>query len=461
MDYKISIIIPVYNVEKYIREALQSVVKQTIGLENIQVVMVNDCSSDKSGLIMDEYADKYNNFEAIHLPERSGAAGKPRNIGIEKATADYIMFLDPDDYYEETACKLLYDRIVEDNSDVVVGKYRYHSLKKEQVGLWLTDGTREIHNIEDKPEVLGLPPAVWTKIFKTSFIKGNRIVFPEKIVAQDMVFSVHCYLLSKQTSFLNEIVCNYHVRDEDDKSISNTLTARYFAGMNEAYRQTYDLLVGYRKAHLFQYIMTDKVEYIINQLILSQELSNEELTGILHTMHWFFELAAQYQLELKESWYQLLFERVLDKDYKQFVETGKVIAGFRIYIMEIDKGKAWLEQQVSNYQGESERFLLDMNELRNYIDELNTGKSWMEQQVTNHQGEVERLQGQVERLQAEVNHYQTELKNLIREREDWNDRSAELLLEIDNMNTKNDELSKKMEQMSSISGWIKHKRGNL
>jgi glycosyltransferase involved in cell wall biosynthesis len=108
MKYKVSIVIPVYNVESYIEMAFESIKNQTIGFNNIEVIMVNDCSYDNSGKIIEKYANEYDNCIAIHLKENSGAAGLPRNIAIENASSDYIMFLDPDDYYEKNACKTLH-----------------------------------------------------------------------------------------------------------------------------------------------------------------------------------------------------------------------------------------------------------------------------------------------------------------------------------------------------------------
>lgn len=73
--------------------------------------MVDDGSTDSSGEIMDEYAAEYENFKSIHLQENSGAAGKPKNCGLDHATAEYLMFLDADDYYNDDACEVLYNEI--------------------------------------------------------------------------------------------------------------------------------------------------------------------------------------------------------------------------------------------------------------------------------------------------------------------------------------------------------------
>ena len=84
--YKISIIVPVHNSEKYLRNSLESIINQSIGFENIEVIIVNDASTDGTKDIIDEYSYKYNNFKPIHLTENTGAAYGPRNIGLRKAT---------------------------------------------------------------------------------------------------------------------------------------------------------------------------------------------------------------------------------------------------------------------------------------------------------------------------------------------------------------------------------------
>ena len=92
MKYKISIIIPVFNVEEYLDDAFQSIFSQTLGFDSLEVIFVDDCSTDNSGAIIDNYADKYENVISLHLGLNSGVAGKPRNVGMEYATSDYLMF---------------------------------------------------------------------------------------------------------------------------------------------------------------------------------------------------------------------------------------------------------------------------------------------------------------------------------------------------------------------------------
>ena len=105
MNEKISIILPIFNVGPHLKGGIDSLINQTIGNENLEIIMVDDCSTDESGKIIDEYDEKYECCRAIHLEKNTGAANGPRNRGIEESTGDYIMFLDPDEDTLLTAVK--------------------------------------------------------------------------------------------------------------------------------------------------------------------------------------------------------------------------------------------------------------------------------------------------------------------------------------------------------------------
>ena len=100
-------------------KGLLSEAKNLLGIENLEVIMVNDGSTDESPAIMQKYACEYSNFKIINLENKSGAAGKPRNEGLKAATAPYIMFLDPDDIYDKRACEVMYNTITSKKCDIV------------------------------------------------------------------------------------------------------------------------------------------------------------------------------------------------------------------------------------------------------------------------------------------------------------------------------------------------------
>ena len=189
--FKISIIVPVFNVENYIEEALESIISQTIGLENLEVIMVDDCSTDESGKIIDEYSAKYENFKAIHLSENSGNAGRPRNIGIENSNGKYIMFLDPDDFYTDNMCETLYDKIAEEKVDLVFCNFNQYYPDKTIEKSYLTSfGNLDeivLKTIDDNPKFLDMF-RLWTIILKRDFIFEKNIKFNEGILAEDRLF---------------------------------------------------------------------------------------------------------------------------------------------------------------------------------------------------------------------------------------------------------------------------------
>jgi len=119
MEPKISIIIPTYNAEKYLEKTINSVIKQTIGFENLELIIVDDNSNDNTQKIIENYSKKYNNIVPIYKNENSGSPGIPRNIGMKKASAKYIMFLDNDDTYEVNVCETVYETIKSEDLDFV------------------------------------------------------------------------------------------------------------------------------------------------------------------------------------------------------------------------------------------------------------------------------------------------------------------------------------------------------
>ena len=327
MNYKISIIIPVFNVENYIRNALDSILKQSIGFENLEVIMVNDNSTDKSGEIMEEYALNYGNFTAIHLPENSGAAGKPRNIGMEKATADYLMFLDPDDYYTYNACEVLYSKIINENVDMVFGNYsnyREGKFIKVKTPFNLKDEIK-VNNISEETRLLTIAPSIWTKIFKTSFIKENNITFPERVPGQDLVFVVNSLLNAKGIIFLNKfIACNRTVRDSgSDRSITYTQNKKYLTGLTQAYTHLYQVFKHNDCEDYIQLGFHKHISFWMRRF--TSDLNPSEKRELLSTAAPLFKNLQFSGLTLKQKQMDILFNSISNKKYDEAIALSEVI----------------------------------------------------------------------------------------------------------------------------------------
>lgn len=127
---KVSIIVPVYNVEKYIDRCLNSLVNQT--LKEIEIIIVNDNTPDNSMKICEEYAKRDNRIK-IYNKEQNEGLGLTRNYGIKKANGEYIAFVDSDDYVDNDFYEKLYNKIIKTNSDICFAEYKRYTSKNDKI----------------------------------------------------------------------------------------------------------------------------------------------------------------------------------------------------------------------------------------------------------------------------------------------------------------------------------------
>lgn len=441
MDYKISVIVPIYNVEKYLPEAMDSLKRQTIGFNNIEVILVDDNSTDESKNIADQFASENSNVISIHLSSSSGAAGKPRNVGIKNASAEYIMFLDPDDYYTDNACDLLYQRISEKNIDFAFASYRTIS----EDGSIILDNVLPMgfpdeidsKSIEENQQLLEIAPSIWTKIYKKSFVENNNIEFPEKIVSQDFVFNIHAMLSANGIYFFNDIVYNYRIRNKESKSISYILDEKYFYGINKSQLLAYELFGKFNKEHLFSIILAKYLDFNIKNIFFSQLISNSQKKDIIRNMYWFFEQCFENEIKpkdkLNEKLYALIFEKKYNEALDLYNHIYPLVSEYEEWIVKQEEGKKWLEDQLAKLESDlnsKENIIID---LKKYNNELIEGKKWLEEQL----GESE------ENISMQINVI-GDMKNWINELEkgkDWLQvQLANYKKEVENLNIIIDDL---------------------
>ncbi|MCR4990576.1 MAG: glycosyltransferase, partial [Lachnospiraceae bacterium] len=184
---KMTIIVPVYNVEKYLQRCITSLTEQT--LKEIEIILVDDGSTDKSGLICDLFAEKDERIKVIH--KQNEGQGIARNAGIDASTGEYICFLDSDDYLEKNACAKLYAYIKFSESDICTYGYCIESPEGETVRI---PKIRErvyfeneiisefiLHFFGDDPkedDLRGFSSCM--SVFRSSIIRDNNVRFPSE-----------------------------------------------------------------------------------------------------------------------------------------------------------------------------------------------------------------------------------------------------------------------------------------
>ena len=233
-EYKLSIIIPTFNLENKIDIAFNSIKSQTIDFEEIEVIFVDDNSTDNTYNIIKDYKKNYPNVKVFTTDENSGFAGKPRNIGLEMATADYVMFLDGDDELLVDSCEALFKNITSTESDISIGGQinRYDNGIHEHVPP-LNLGRNEIFTNTKDVNLLNITPAISAKLFRREMLEKYSITFVEKIPAQDLVFLIEALIYAKKVSIQNNQYIYY--RNIHKKSVSFNITEKYLYGLIRAY----------------------------------------------------------------------------------------------------------------------------------------------------------------------------------------------------------------------------------
>ena len=228
----VSVIVPFYNVENYIEKCLETLVNQT--LQDIEIILVNDGSQDKSVDIVKKYLNKYPN-KITYLEKENGGLSDARNYALPYAKGEYIAFLDSDDYVEKTMYKDMYELAKKENSDMVECDFywEYPDKKKEDIGIIY----------KNKKEMLEKVRVVaWNKLIKKEILEKSKIIFPKAYRYEDVEFTYKLIPYIEKVSFLKK-PCVHYIQREG--SISNK--------QNERNKEIFDVL-----EHVINYYIENK-----------------------------------------------------------------------------------------------------------------------------------------------------------------------------------------------------------
>lgn len=229
----ISIIVPIYNVGPYIRQCLESLMRQTYA--NIEIICVDDGSADNSGAVVDEYAARDNRIKPLHKQNAGVAAA--RNAGIEAAGGEYVMFVDGDDWAENASCAASMETALKIGADVVMWGY-IREFEQKSLPRLPFETARVFHGAEcavlyrrmfgligselRAPESADSLSTVWGKLYRADIIKDNSLCFCDlhRIgTYEDGLFNIEYFAHVKTAAYINE--CYYHYRK------NSGMTAKY------------------------------------------------------------------------------------------------------------------------------------------------------------------------------------------------------------------------------------------
>ena len=251
---KVSVIVPIYNVEKYLEKCINSLLSQT--LEDIQIILVNDGSKDNSGNIAKEY-EKNNKDRVIYVEKENGGLSDARNYGLKYATGDFIAFLDSDDYIEKNAYEKMYNKAIEENADYVECDFIWEFPNKIRVD--------KQYPYKNKKEMLSFVRVVaWNKLIKSQLITDNNLEFPKGLRYEDVEFTYKLIPFVNKFAYVDKPFIHYVQREGSIANVQNERTAEIFTVLD-------NVIEFYKKNNIYEEYR-DELEYNYARYLLCSSL---------------------------------------------------------------------------------------------------------------------------------------------------------------------------------------------
>lgn len=298
---KISVIVPVYNVEKYLKQCLDSIVNQTY--KNLEIIIVNDGTKDNSMKIVEEYLqDK--RIKVIN--KENGGLSSARNIGIKEATGDYISFIDSDDYISLN----MYEDLVKNinGEDIIIFNYSRLDDKTKKIVKNKYIKNNKMIILDKKLNYLysRIELVCWNKIYKATFIKEKKINFLE-IVNEDVFWNIEVFYSAESVKILNQDYYYYRINRSDSITAKGKIkNSKDFLLQKESYKVIISNLNNLIENNLENYSL-GRILY----LLLEKELYNAKLRNEVEFKKIDLYLKKYLQLQKKdEIEKEILIERV-------------------------------------------------------------------------------------------------------------------------------------------------------
>ncbi len=340
--YKISVIIPIFNNETLIHRTLMSIENQSFDFRNIEVLMVNDASTDDTLKVINNYADAYPNFKAIHIKNRTGSAGTPRNIGLKLASADYVIFIDHDDFFEIDALEKLYSTAIENKCDFVYGTYVLIDCDKPIKFSYPNEIHGFFKNLKDNERSIITPPSIWTKLFKREFILKNNILFPP-ILGEDIIFISKALKNANGIYYLwDDLICYYNL---NENSFTSNLSYEYFVEGFTSEEYLFNLYSSWNHEEYYALRGQGTLDFYLNRFI-SSNLSEYEIEKIFHLLYGFCYRLHTLNIFPKQSKNSTTFNIILKKDVRSLIKfknykPNKIERIFNIILSKINRHDFW------------------------------------------------------------------------------------------------------------------------
>ena len=339
----VSVIIPVYNSENLLSQCLDSVINQT--LKNIEIICVDDGSSDNSLNVLKDYEKRDNRIKVIS--QKNSGAGVARNNGLDNAQGEFIAFLDSDDWLDEDALEKLLKNITKNNADMTLfnaiefkpnNQFRKRIYFQKDDNIDYNNFTFDYHF--NKNLVMNGMLVIWSKFYRTSFLKENTIRFYNHEIFNDVQFHIKTMLLAKKISYLPEILYNYRRLGQNSLQTSRAVTNKGFIVFN-IFEEIKEWLIetGFYKEFEANYI-----RFVLNEsqvrLNNTNEYYKEELFKIIKEKFIEMNVSSDILKDINIKNHRFYIHIINSNsyfEYKQFENTQNMINSDLSLSYELDK----------------------------------------------------------------------------------------------------------------------------
>ncbi|MCM3338765.1 glycosyltransferase [Paenibacillus sp. MER TA 81-3] len=312
---KLSVVIANYNKEQYLEQCLNSVIGQT--LENIEIIVVDDGSTDNSSEILKRYEKQYK-YIKVYTQENAGVSAA-RNTGLKYAQGEYITFLDADDYVNPMAYEQLYKLVIKENADIGIANIEcfneYKNWPLSYMKKIFLKRLPTVRHIATHPE-LHLTPSASNKIFKRELCRQYNISFDEGLQAgEDLLFTQHCLLVANRIVVKDISLLNYRVIDSGD-NLSRKTTISFFQQLVALQKKLENLYEIHQKKSYIQFIEKRQWKFFVDSIILKgASFSKEQISEVIQLGNEFLSilcgLDATEDLDVRD---QLVTEIIMEHD---------------------------------------------------------------------------------------------------------------------------------------------------
>ena len=323
--YKISLIVATYNSRDFLNGFLDSIKAQSLGFEDIEVIFVDDASTDSYTFdLLGNFDEKYSNVCVVFLDENSGFPGTPRNIGLDLASGEYVIFADHDDTYVKTAFEVMYNKI---NGDMLISNFNqvFDNKVVKFKSLYGEASEISVKSINEDRNLLRIPAAIWTKLFKKEFLISQNIRFLEGMLCEDVYVAILASLKANGIIYLNDFYSyNYKIRDsEGNKSTIHIRNRKYIQAMLNGYYEIAKMLENENKTSYGEEIFRQHLTSWLYTIVLSK-LGSRDKKELFIQSYDIFKMYYSEDLYFKKR-YNKLVSYILNKDFdKAVIEANKL-----------------------------------------------------------------------------------------------------------------------------------------